>query len=213
MPTKLNLASKPFNNRSLPWVITSVLIFVSIVSLVFIFRAVHRANLQAAAAQHDINELKRQENDLRQKVQEVKRSLSNEQLETLEATHVLVDRKQFSWSLLLADLESSLPGDVRVKRIAVKGVAKVRGETIAELEFTVIATNSATITDMIAKMDQAGSFHAELIVQNLQRGRGETGSEYELAVRYRPRNGVPRTSAVEQPAVSLLKDEPRGAGQ
>ena len=213
MPTKLNLASKPFSNRSLPWVITGVLVFFSVISLLFIFRAVHRANSQAVIAQNDLNALKRQENDLRQKVDAVKKSLSNEQLGTLEATHILVDRKQFSWSLLLADLESALPGSVRVKRIAVKGVAKVRGETNADLELTVIAKSSATITDMIAQMDRGGSFHAELLAQNLQRGRGETGSEYELAVRYKPRNGVPRTSAVDQPAVSLLKDEARGAGR
>src|SRR5258707_769120 len=81
-----------------------------------------RANSQAAVVQNDLNELKRQENELNQKVQAVRRSLSPDQLQSLEATHVLVDRKQFSWSLLFADLETALPGSVRVKRIAVKGV-------------------------------------------------------------------------------------------
>ncbi|HSS22597.1 MAG TPA: hypothetical protein VLL54_21170 [Pyrinomonadaceae bacterium] len=211
MPTKLNLASKPFSNRSLPWVVTSVLIVISLVSLVFIVRATRRANSQSALVQIDLNELKRQDSELNQKVQAVKRSLSPEQLQTLEATHVLVDRKQFSWSLLFADLETALPGKVRVKRIAVKGVKKVGDQTIAELELTVVAKDSATVTEMIADMDRGGSFHAELLSQNIQRGRGETGSEYDLAVRYQPRNGTPRSTPA-LPPVSLAKESARGDG-
>jgi Tfp pilus assembly protein PilN len=212
MPTKLNLASKPFSNRSLPWVITTVLVVVSLISLVFILRATRRANTLAAVVQADLNELHRQENDLRQRVEQVKSSLSPEQQRTLEATHVLVDRKQFSWSLLFADLESALPGNVRVKRIAVKGVSTIRSETIADLELTVVANSSATITDMIGDMDNAGKFHAELLSQNAQRGRGETGAEYELAVRYRPGSASMRPNLATPPAVSLARDSSRGDG-
>ena len=130
MPTKLNLASKPFSNRSLPWVVTTVVIFISLVSLVFIVRAANRANSQAAAVQSDINNLKRQELELHQKAQAVKNSLTTEQLQTLVAAHTLVDRKHFSWSRLLADLESALPGTVRVKLIAVRGVTTRGDETL-----------------------------------------------------------------------------------
>jgi Tfp pilus assembly protein PilN len=191
MTTKLNLASKPFSNRSLPWVVTTVVITLSLISLVFIVRATRRANTQAQSVQNDINNLSRQERDLRQQAQAVKGSLTNEQLQTLSAAHTLVDRKRFSWSRLFADLESALPGIVRVKRIAVRGVATRVDETLAELELTVAAKNSATVTDMIAEMDRAGVFHAELRSQNLQRGRGESGAEYELYVVYRPRTGSP----------------------
>ena len=189
MPTKLNLASKPFSNRSLPWVVTTVVVVVSLISLVFIVRATNRANAQAAAVQSDVNNLKRQEQELRQKVQAVKNSLTTEQLQTLSAAHTLVDRKHFSWSRLFADLESALPGNVRVKLIAVRGVTTRGDETLAELELTVVAKSPATVTDMIAEMDRGGIFHAELRAQNLQRGRGESGAEYELYVIYRPRAG------------------------
>ena len=162
--------------------------------------------------QHDLNELNRQESDLRQKVRDVEKSLTTEQLQTLEATHILVDRKRFSWSLLFADLEAALPGSVRVKRIAVKGVSAVRDETIAELELTVVAKSSSTVTNMIAEMDRSGKFQAELLSQNPQRGRGETGAEYELAVRYRPRNGTQTSDPASAPAVTLAADSARGAG-
>jgi len=200
MATKLNLASKPFSNRSLPWIVTAVVIAVSLVSLIFIVRATSRANAQAAAVEADINGLKRQEFDLRQKVQAVKNSLTTEQLQTLRAAHTLVDRKHFSWSRLFADLESALPGNVRVKRIAVRDVTNTGDETLAELELTVVAKTPVTVTDMIAAMDRVGIFHAELRAQNLQRGRGESGAEYDLNVLYRPRAGVPTDSVATLPA-------------
>ena len=199
MPTKLNLASKPFSNRSLPWVVTTVVVVVSLVCLVFIVRATSRANAQAAAVQNDINNLKRQELELRQQAQAVKNSLTTEQLQTLGAAHALVDRKHFSWSRLFADLELALPGSVRVKRIAVRGVSARGNETLAELELTVVAKSPATVTEMIAEMDRGGIFHAELRAQNLQRGRGESGAEYELSVIYKPRAGSPTDTVASTP--------------
>jgi Tfp pilus assembly protein PilN len=191
MPTKLNLASRPFSNRSLPWAVTTVVIFISLISLIVIVRATARARTQAYAVQNDINDLTRQEHQLREQAQAVKSSLTFEQLQTLAAAHTLVDRKRFSWSRLFSDLELALPENVRVKRIAVRGVATRGDETLAELELTVVAKTPSTITDMISEMDRAGIFHAELRAQILQRGRGESGAEYELYVIYRPRSGSP----------------------
>ena len=211
MPTKLNLASKPFSNRSLPWVVTTLVVVVSLVALVFIVRATSRADALAAAVQTDINNLKGQELELRKQVLAVKNSLTTEQLQTLGAAHTLVDRKHFSWSRLFADLESALPGSVRVKRIAVRGVATRDNETLAELELAVVANSPATITEMIAEMDRAGIFHSELRSQTLQRGRGESGAEYELYVIYRPRAG----SATETVASTLpsADEVARGGGR
>jgi len=190
MSTKLNLASKPFSNRSLPWVVTTIVVLVSMVCLVFIVRATGRANAQVAAVQKDINNLKQQEINLRKQADAIKNSFTTEQLQTLAAAHTLVDRKHFSWSRLFADLESALPGTVRVKRIAVRGVTTRDDGTLADLELTVVAKTPATVTEMIADMDRGGIFHAELRSQTLSRGRGETGAEYELAVIYRPRAGA-----------------------
>jgi Tfp pilus assembly protein PilN len=213
MSTKLNLASKPFSNRSLPWAIATVIVVVSLISLVFIVRATGQASAQAAAVQNDINNLRRQEEDLRRKTQAVKNSLTTEQLQTLDAAHTLVNRKHFSWSRLFADLESALPGSVRVKRIAVRGVATRGDETIAELELVVVAKNPATVTEMIAEMDRAGVFRAELRAQNLQRGKGESGAEYELYVVYRPRAGTPSDTIASASGLLTGSDVPERAGR
>lgn len=200
MPTKLNLSSKPFSNRALPWAVTALVVFVSLVSLVFILRATTRANAQAYALQNDIIALNQQEQGLRHQAEAVKNSLTIEQQKALAAAHTLVDRKQFSWSRLFADLESALPGNVRAKSIAVRGVATRGNETFAELELTVVAKTPATVTEMIADMERAGIFHAVLRAQNLQRGRGENITEYELDVVYRPRAGAPIETVASAPA-------------
>jgi Tfp pilus assembly protein PilN len=212
MPTKLNLASKPFSNRALPWALTSLIIFLSLICLVFIFRATGQANSKAAVVQNDVNALGQQEQTLRQQAEAVRNSLSPEQLQTLQAAHILVDRKQFSWSRLLADLELALPANVRVKRIAVSGISTRDGQTLAELELTVVAKSPATVTEMIAEMDRAGIFRAELRSQNLERGRGESGAEYELYVVYRPRAGAP-TETAALASVDPSSNASKGGGQ
>ena len=190
MITKLNLAGIPFNNRALPWIVTSVMVFFSLIALIFIAQAAGQSNRAANSIQSDINALNQQKSALQKQAEIVKNSLTGEQLQTLNAAHELVDRKQFSWSRLFADLEPALPGAVRVTRISVRDAAARGEQTLAELDLTVVAKTPTTVTDMIAEMDRAGVFRAELRSQNLQKGRGETATEYELNVLYRPRAGA-----------------------
>ncbi len=207
MTTKLNLASKPFSNRALPWAVTGLVVLVSLLAFVFIIRATGQATKQANSVQTDINALKQQEQGFRLQAEAVRNSLTSEQLRTLGAAHELVDRKRFSWSRLFADLESALPGSLRVTRISVRDVAASGDQTLAELDLTVVSKTPATITDMVAEMDRAGIFQAELRSQNLQKGRGESGTEYELYVRYRPRTGYVsdnKTSDIASSAASVL---------
>ncbi len=210
MATKLNLATKPFSNRSLPWVVTSFVLLISLLSLVLILRATNQARTQSETLQNEVNSLSQQEQALRKQAEAVKNSLTPEQLLTLESAHTLVDRKRFSWSRLFADLESALPGSVRVKRIGVRGVAVRNDQTLAELELTVVAKSPAVVTDMLADMDRLGIFQAELRAQNLQRGRGESGTEYELFVVYRPRAGSPIAGS---PLASVRPNIAGGGGQ
>jgi Tfp pilus assembly protein PilN len=204
--TTLNLAKRPFSNRALPWMLTAITISISLIAFFLIVRATGQANAQAYAVQNDINSLNQQEQAFRKQAQEVERSLTAEQLQTLTAAHELVDRKRFSWSRLFADLEAALPGTVRVKRISVRDVAARNEQTLAELDLTVVSKTPTTITEMISDMDRAGIFQAQLRAQNLQKGRGESGTEYDLYVLYRPRAG----SAPEGKAADLAANgDPR----
>ena len=57
--------------------------------------------------------------------------------------------------------------------------------TVAALDLAVFTKNPATITEMIADMHQRGVFQLVLRSQNLAKGRGEQGTEYEFDVIYR----------------------------
>jgi len=193
--------------------LTVVVLFVSLLAFALIIRATARTTAQTTALQTDIRNLKQEQETLNEKAQTVKSSLSSEQYSALRAAHALVDRKQFSWSRLLADLETALPGNVRVTRISVRDVASTADRTVAELDIGLVAKSSTTVTDMIAQMDRAGIFQAELRSQNLQTGRGESVTEYELYVLYRPRLG---TAAVDtQPAdlASLAREKTVGGAR
>ena len=175
-----------------------------------IIRWTGQARAQGDAVQVDINALNQQERDLKAQAAAVKNSLSQEQLQTLAAAHVLVDRKRFSWSRLFADLEAALPASVRVTRISVRDVAARGEQTLAELDLNVVSKSPATITDMIGEMDRVGIFQAELRAQNLQKGRGESGTEYELYVIYRPRADTSGESKTQDLASAEATTAPTG---
>ena len=197
MNNSLNLASKPFSNRILPWALTALLLFVSLIGLVLVVRLTTTTRNEADRVQAEINQLKQQEQALLNVTNQVKNSLTAEQQQALPSAHQLVDRKGFSWSRLLADLEASLPDKVKVSRIAVREVNKQGDQTVAQLDLAVFAKDAGTISDMISSMHQEGIFEAELRNQNLQKGRGEAGTEYELFVIYRSRAGYSSESVAK----------------
>ncbi|MGA9995080.1 MAG: hypothetical protein WBP93_06690 [Pyrinomonadaceae bacterium] len=191
MSVNLNLASQPFRNRALPWTITTIITVASLVAFIFIFSKTQETNAQAVAVARDVAVLKQQDLDLIKRANEVKSALTPDQIQTLKAAHTLYDRKHFSWSRLFADLEATLPGSVRVTRIAVRDVVVRQGQTVAALDLSVVSKSPDAATEMITQMEHSGVFQAELLSQGLQKGRGETGTESTLSVRYTPHGGVP----------------------
>ena len=200
MNSNLNLASKPFSNRLLPWALTAIILFVSVIGLLVVVRLATVTKSRADATQLEINNLRQEEQALLKKGEQVKSMLTPEQQQAVPAAHQLVDRRKFRWSMLLADLESSLPANVRVSRIAVRDVTMQGDQTVAELELAVFAKTPATVNEMISAMYQEGIFQPELREQNLQKGRGETGTEYTLYVIYRPRPGYAHENVAEMTA-------------
>jgi Tfp pilus assembly protein PilN len=189
MSTRLNLASKPFRNRVLPWTVAVLVAFMSIVALVFITQSTLKTYNSIAATQRDVNELKKQLDSLKKQEKDVETALTPEQKYQLKYAHGLVDRKRFSWSRLFSDLEASLPGEVRVTKIVVKGVGMQGDRPVADLDLVVSSKVPTNVTQMIEDMESEGMFHAEMVAENPQRSKGESGSEYELNVHYVPRYG------------------------
>ena len=196
MNNSLNLASKPFSNRILPWALSAIILFVSLIGLILVVRLTTTSRAEDEKAQIEINKLKQQEHALMKDAETLKAAFTAEQQQALPAAHLLVDRKLFSWSRLLADLEASLPNNVRVSRISVQDVTRDSNQTVAQLDLALFTKNPSTISDMIAAMHREGVFYLVLRNQNLQKGRGEAGTEYEFSVVYR----APQTYSSESVA-------------
>ena len=197
MNNSINLASFPFSNRILPWALTVIILFVSLIGLRIVVQLTTTTRRETALVEGQITQLKQREHNMLDAAQQVKQSFTPDQQQAIPAAHELVDRKAFSWSRLLADLESSLPANVKVSRIAVRDVNRQGDQTVAQLDMAVFTKNPATMSDMLNAWEGDGVFHGEIRTQNLAKGRGEAGTEYELAVTYRARSGYSSENVAE----------------
>lgn len=187
MIVNLNLASQPFRNRALPWVLTAVIVSVSLVALALIILETGRTKEGIRIVERDLRELNQQTETLREQVSRMKQELSPDQAETLEATHLLVDRKRFSWSRLLADLEATVPPNVRVTRIRVREAQQRGGQMRAGLELTVVGRTPNDVIGMMTEMNRTGIFVADPVAEQTKVEKGESSTELTLRVSYMPR--------------------------
>lgn len=194
---KLNLATHPFRNRVLPYLMAGLLLFVSVVlgiySLSILNDNTKRNELLAAENAERAAEIER----LKGEGAKVQQLLTPDQKALLTASHKLVANKAFGWSRLFADLESVLPGSVSASRIAVENIYQDGDRVKAELEFGVLSRDYASVMGMIERMNNSGLFKAELRGQDLQQNERITYTEYTFRLIYTPAAGYATTPTVE----------------
>ncbi|MCA1616483.1 MAG: hypothetical protein LC800_20790 [Acidobacteria bacterium] len=169
MIENLNLSSQPFRNRTLPWTLAVIIAAVSVAALVFTLGQYRGARARSLAVESQVRELRTEHDSLKRQAEEVNSRLTEDQRRTLDAAHLILDRKNFSWSRLFADLESTLPQSVRVSRITVRDISQAGGRTRADLELAVTARSAADVTRMMAQMVSSGIFAADLLTQMMRR--------------------------------------------
>jgi Tfp pilus assembly protein PilN len=187
--TKINLASKPFRNRTLPYLISLLLLAVAVAGAVVCFAQWRYIQAQNELAKADIELMETELQDLKGKGEQVQQQLSPDQRTLLIAANKLVANKTFGWSRLFADLEGQLPGSVSVSRISVENVYKDGNRIKAELDFAVLSYNYQAVMTMIDSMNSSGVFRAELRGQDLQKTEAAVYSEYTLHLIYTPTSG------------------------
>jgi Tfp pilus assembly protein PilN len=181
----LNLATQPFRNRALPWTVAIVIALFSITALALTLSQWRTTHARTAMIEADVIAQRAQAEELRKQAGEINESLTDAQRLSLDAAHLIVDRKNFSWSRLFADLETTLPQGVRVSRITVRDINGSGAHVRAELELAVVARSPADVTGMLGEMANSGIFSADLLTQT-PAPKGEAGIEATLRVRYAP---------------------------
>ena len=189
MITKLNLASKPFRNRTLPYLMALLLLALAVSGATLSFAKLRNITAENEIAKSETALMEDELKALKGKGELVQQQLSPEQTALLVAAHKLVANKTFGWSRLFADLEAVLPGSVSASRISVQNVFKDGDRTRAELEFGVLSRDYQSVMTMIENMNNSGVFQAELRGQDRQKTESITYSEYTLRLIYTPRAG------------------------
>lgn len=191
MITKLNLASNPFRNRTLPYVSALILLAVAVAGAIFSFTQLGNIETESKIVKTDIDTMQTEVTALNKKGEEIQKTLTPEQQALLIASHKLVASKSFGWSRLFADLEAVLPGSVSASRISVQNIFKDGDRIKAELDFGVLSRDYQSVMALIANMNNSGVFKAELRGQNLQKTDRITFTEYNLHIIYSPRTFLP----------------------
>lgn len=190
--------------------ITAVTVCASLVALVLITLETGRTNKEFRSVERDLSEANRQTESLREQAARMNQELSPDQAETLKAAHLLVDRKRFSWSRLLADLEATVPVGVRVTRIRVREVQQRSGQTPSELELTVMGRTPSEVVGMMTEMNRTNIFVADPVAEQTRTDRGESSTELTLRVNYKPRTNLPPvaidTANVASSRVTLMSN-------
>jgi hypothetical protein len=190
MKPLVNLASEPFQNRRLFWLAIALLI--AIPSLLGL-----QAIKNIAALRFDISERTARVRGLEAQLKKFEKpvqsdvTISPEKNRQLFAASQLRDRRAFSWSQLLNDIERNLPRAVRIRRVDVQQIqaqesaGAVAGNYIAAtLLLEVTGKTSQDVTAMIDKFQETGRFKvAPLSVKPLE---GTEEVEYSLKVDYLP---------------------------
>jgi Tfp pilus assembly protein PilN len=188
--TKLNLASKPFRNRVLPYLLAGVMLFVSLVGGIFCVAKVRENNRENELLASDIQLKQGEITRLKGEGEKVQQLLTPEQKAILSASHKLVANKSFGWSRLFSDLEAVLPGSVSASRVSVNNVFQDGAQIRAELDLSVISRDYGSVMTMLQNMNNSGLFRAELRGQDLQQNERVTFTEYTFRVIYSPTYSV-----------------------
>jgi Tfp pilus assembly protein PilN len=114
-----NLASRPFRNETLPRLLLGLGFVVLLAGSVVHALAVRRLLPAHTSARHEeARELETRLARLEARTSEFKREVSEATLAEWQFVKDMVDRRAFSWTRLLRDLEESLPEGVRVTSLA-----------------------------------------------------------------------------------------------
>ncbi len=198
MKPLVNLATEPFRNRRLLWIVITVMF---LVPALFGQQAIRRKVLEEAEIQARQSVVRDLESRLgkTEKPSTTGAAITSEQNREIYAASELLARKSFSWTQLLNEIERNLPPGVRVLRVAVTTIipqekdGSIGGpESAATLNLEVIGKSNADIVSLINRLHESGRFKVFPLTQKPVEGTGEL--EFSFKVEYFPKPSVTSSS-------------------
>jgi Tfp pilus assembly protein PilN len=193
MRTYVNLSRRPFTNHRLFWIALIAVYFIGLWSVLWIGSERNRVLARQTVIQQRVEGQRAAYDDVireqqRQKEQQQKVFISEEQKLQLASARQLIQRKSFSWNRMLSDLEGYVPKTTRIMSIKVDEIANGGEGVEARVEVKAIGTTAAEMTEMMANLEKSGGLFAvgntgqETMTEN-----GET--PFTLTLTYNPARG------------------------
>lgn len=187
----VNLATEPFRNRRLLWIVITMMF---LVPALFGQQAIRRKVIEEAEIQARQTVVRDLESRLgrTEKPSTSGIAITPEQNREIYAASELLARKSFSWTQLLNEIERHLPPGIRVLRVAVTTIVpeekngSIGGpESAATLNLEVIGKSNADVVSLINRLHESGRFKVFPLTQKPVEGTGEL--EFSLKVEYFPK--------------------------
>ncbi len=196
MKPLVNLASEPFQNRRLFWLAIALLFAIPSLLGVQAIKSIATLRSQISESTVRVSGLEAQLKKLEKPAQS-NITISSEKNRQLFAASQLRDRRAFSWSQLLSDIERNLPPAVRIRRVDVAqiqgqedGVAIAGSGIAATLLLEVTGKRAQDVTSMIDKFQDTRRFKVSPLSMKPLEGTEEV--EYSLKVDYTPLRAEPK---------------------
>ena len=193
MRTYVNLSRRPFTNHRLFWIALVAVYFVGLWLVLWIGSERNRVLARQTEIKRRVEGQRAAYDDVireqqRQKEQQQKVFISEEQRLQLASARQLIQRKSFSWNRMISDLEGYVPKNTRIMSIKVDEIANAAEGVEARVEVKAIGTTPAEMTEMMANLEKSGGLFAvgntgqETMTEN-----GET--PFTLTLTYNPARG------------------------
>ncbi|MEW6730523.1 MAG: hypothetical protein AB1489_04200 [Acidobacteriota bacterium] len=178
----INLSSKPFHNRKLFWFSFLVVIAIAGFWATLTIKELSKNRQEIGLLETKIATQKQKFKGLEDQTGQGAVSLSEDQVQQLQAAASLIKRRSFSWTAMLEEFERALPAKIRIASITLKDKVTSNREGI-ELGVKIFAGSSEEVTKMIAEMDKRNVFQVQLKSQS---GLQEGDIGFDLQVIYKP---------------------------
>ncbi len=185
MSATWNFARRPFHDDRPAFGVAAVLFLVGAVLLVANVRLFAEYRRGVSDVHAEIAALEARQSGAQEKSSAAKAALSSYRLseladESRELSRLAAERR-FSWTLLLARLEKTLPGDVGVVRL--QPVFDKNGEVVLDLQL--VARNREAVVPTITALSKDPAFGAvELKTESSQEGAAADPFLFQLSSRY-----------------------------
>jgi hypothetical protein len=206
----INLSRTPFRNRRPFWIAWAAACLVLAFGVQWTLGAAQDARRQEEQRVKRKDDLERQLRDEQAKFDDQRRVAAQngaqatpEQLQSMREIMLLAQRKRFSWSRFLNQLESEIPATIRVMQVSFDDQNENASEGVApteEIPFTITlrAVKPESVTDFIRQTDRRGVFRFDPATQaapddNTRPGQsvGPAEVEFSLVGKYRPNASSP----------------------